>query len=133
MALVCGAGGFIGSHMVKRLKGEGYWVRGADIKKPEFGTSMADEFLVGDLCDDAFVRKVLDRPFDETYQFAADMGGAGFVFTGDHDADIMRNSAAISLNILHVGQATGNVKKIFYSSSACIYPAYNQEDPNNPK
>ena len=132
-ALVCGAGGFIGSHMVKRLKSEGYWVRGTDVKKPEFSTSAADEFIVGDLRDESFVKQVLDRPFDEVYQFAADMGGAGYIFTGDHDADVMHNSATINLNLLHIGQVTGNVKKIFYSSSACIYPAYNQEDPRNPK
>jgi len=132
-ALVCGAGGFIGSHMVQRLTSEGYWVRGTDLKKPEFSPTVADEFVVGDLRDEAFVRQMFGRPFDEVYQFAADMGGAGFVFTGEHDADILHNSATINLNILHVGQQAGNLKKIFYSSSACIYPAYNQEDPNNPK
>lgn len=132
-ALVCGAGGFIGSHMVKRLKDEGYWVRGADWKEFEFGTLPADEFLVGDLSDQGFVKKVFDRPFDEVYQFAADMGGAGFVFTGDHDAEILLTSGAINVNILKIGLATGNLKKIFYSSSACMYPAYNQEDPDNPK
>jgi GDP-D-mannose 3',5'-epimerase len=132
-ALVCGAGGFIGSHMVKRLKSEGYWVRGTDLKKPEFSASAADEFIVGDLRDENFVKSLFDRPFDEVYQFAADMGGAGYIFSGEHDADVMHNSATINLNVLHVGQQTGNLKKVFYSSSACMYPAYNQEDPNNPK
>ncbi|HVO28646.1 MAG TPA: NAD-dependent epimerase/dehydratase family protein [Candidatus Paceibacterota bacterium] len=132
-ALVCGAGGFIGSHMVKRLKSEGYWVLGTDLKKPEFAPSAADEFVEGDLRGELFAKKIFGRPFDEVYQFAADMGGAGFVFTGEHDADILHNSATINLNVLHVGQQTGNLKKIFYSSSACMYPLYNQEDPNDPK
>lgn len=132
-ALVCGAGGFIGSHMVRRLKSEGYWVRAVDWKEFAFGTLPADDFVLGDLSDQEVVKKVFDRPFDEVYQFAADMGGAGFVFTGDHDAEIMLTSAAINVNILRYGLSSGNLKKIFYSSSACIYPAYNQEDPNNPK
>ncbi len=132
-ALVCGAGGFIGSHMVKRLKKEGYWVLGVDLKNPEYSPTVADKFVLGDLRDEQLVKKIFRQAFDETYQFAADMGGAGFIFTGDHDADIMHNSASINLNILHVGQESGNMKKIFYSSSACIYPAYNQEDPLNPK
>jgi nucleoside-diphosphate-sugar epimerase len=132
-ALVCGAGGFIGSHMVTRLKGEGYWVRAVDWKKYEFGESAADEFILGDLSDQEVVKKVFDRPFDEVYQFAADMGGAGFVFTGEHDAEILLTSGAINVNILKIGLATKNLKKIFYSSSACMYPAYNQEDPENPK
>jgi nucleoside-diphosphate-sugar epimerase len=132
-ALVCGAGGFIGSHLVKRLKSEGYWVRGIDLKYPEFGATAADDFIIGDLRDQAVVEKLFGEPYDEVYQLAADMGGAGFVFTGEHDADILHNSASINLNILHYGQKSGNVKKIFYSSSACIYPAYNQEDPKNPK
>jgi nucleoside-diphosphate-sugar epimerase len=132
-ALVCGAGGFIGSHLAKRLKNEGYWVRGIDLKRPEFGQTAADDFIVGDLRDQAVVKKLFEEPYDEVYQFAADMGGAGFVFTGEHDADIMHNSAEINLNILHFGQQSGNLKKIFYSSSACAYPAYNQEDPQNPK
>ena len=130
--LVCGAGGFIGGHLVKKLKRQGHWVRGVDLKLHEFSPSMADEFIVGDLTDQAFVRKVLDTPFDEVYQLAADMGGAGYLFTGDNDANVMHNSALVNLNIiqqaLHVG-----VKKLFYSSSACIYPSYNQEDPQNPK
>src|SRR3990167_3474451 len=132
-ALVCGAGGFIGSHLVKKLKGEGVWVRGVDLKYPEFSPTAADEFIIGDLRDQEVIKTILDQPFDEIYQFAADMGGAGFIFTGEHDADIMHNSATINLNILHCGQQSGNLKKIFYSSSACIYPAYNQEDPKNPK
>lgn len=132
-ALVCGAGGFIGSHMVTRLKGEGYWVCGVDWNEFEFGKSDADEFVLGDLSDQGFVKKVFSRPYDEVYQFAADMGGAGFIFTGEHDAEIMLTSGAINLAILKIGLETGNLKKIFYSSSACIYPAYNQEDPENPK
>ena len=131
-ALVCGAGGFIGSHLVKRLKDEGYWVRGVDLKYPEFEESFADEFIQGDLRDPELVQQVLDKPFDEVYQLAADMGGAGFVFTGDNDADIIHNSGLINLNMAYYSQKLG-VKKIFYSSSACMYPAYNQEDPNNPK
>jgi len=130
-ALVCGAGGFIGSHMVKRLKGEGYWVRGADLKKPEFGETVADDFLVGDLTDPVFVAKVVDQPFDEVYQFAADMGGAGYIFTGEHDADVMYNSAMINLNMAHRA-VEKKVQKIFYSSSACMYPERNQLDPDNP-
>ncbi|HTX86472.1 MAG TPA: NAD-dependent epimerase/dehydratase family protein [Candidatus Nanoarchaeia archaeon] len=131
-ALVCGAGGFIGSHLVKKLKKEGYWARGVDLKKPEFSPTAADEFIVGDLRDQAVCRQILDRTFDEIYQLAADMGGAGYIFTGDHDADVMRNSAQINLNIVDLAEKNG-VKKIFYSSSACVYPSYNQSDPDNPK
>ncbi len=130
-ALVCGAGGFIGSHLVKRLKSEGYWVRGVDLKNPDFGSSVADDFVIGDLREQSVCKAILDRPFDEVYQLAADMGGAGYIFTGEHDADVMHNSATINLNIAHYGQQAG-IKKIFYSSSACMYPAYNQEDPENP-
>ena len=130
-ALVCGAGGFIGSHLVKRLKKEGYWVRGVDLKNPEFSPTAADDFVVGDLRDVEVCKKVLDKEFDEVYQLAADMGGAGYIFTGEHDADVMHNSAQINLNMAFYGHASG-IKKIFYSSSACIYPAYNQEDPDNP-
>lgn len=130
-ALVCGAGGFIGGHLVKRLKKEGYWVRGVDIKKHEYSKSEADEFIKGDLRDQKFCQKVLDRPFDEVYQLAADMGGAGYIFTGDHDADVMHNSAQINLNMLHFGRLA-KIKKIFFSSSACIYPERNQLDPNKP-
>lgn len=130
-ALVCGAGGFIGSHMVKRLKNEGFWVRGIDLKYPEFGDTNADDFVIGDLRDPYICQQIIDRSFDEVYQFAADMGGAGFVFTGDNDADIMHNSAMINLNMLDACHKR-KIKRIFYSSSACIYPEYNQMDPDNP-
>jgi GDP-D-mannose 3', 5'-epimerase len=129
--LVNGAGGFIGGHMVKRLKSEGYWVRGVDIKDHEFTNLPVDEFILGDLRDQKFVADVV-KGIDEVYQFAADMGGAGYIFTGEHDADVMHNSATINLNALHFGVKAG-VKKFFYSSSACIYPEYNQLDPSNPK
>jgi len=131
MALICGAGGFIGSHMIKRLKQEGYWVRGVDLKFPEFAETEADDFVIDDLRDPYICRQVVDRRFDEVYQFAADMGGAGFVFTGENDADIMHNSGLINLNILDACHKR-NVKRVFYSSSACIYPEYNQMDPDNP-
>jgi GDP-D-mannose 3',5'-epimerase len=131
-ALICGAGGFIGSHLVKRLKKEGYWVRGVDLKYPEFSPTQADDFLIADLRDQNNYPKVLDRSFDEVYQLAADMGGAGYLFTGEHDADVLHNSATINLNMAHFGHKAG-MKKIFYSSSACMYPAYNQKDPKNPK
>jgi GDP-D-mannose 3',5'-epimerase len=130
-ALVCGAGGFIGGHLVKRLKSEGYWVRGVDIKYHEYIDSVADEFIKGDLRDPRLVESVIEKPFDEIYQLAADMGGAGFVFSGENDADIMHNSAMINLNIVEASVKAG-VKKIFYSSSACMYPERNQMDPNNP-
>jgi len=131
-ALVCGAGGFIGSHLVKRLKREGYRVRGVDLKYPEFSKTAADEFVVGDLRDQNVCREVLNQQFDEVYQLAADMGGAGYIFTGDHDADVMHNSGTINLNIVNLSHQLG-VGKVFYSSSACIYAAYNQMDPDNPK
>ena len=153
-ALVLGAGGFIGSHMVKRLRAEGYWVRGVDMKRTEFSISEANEFVVGDLRDNRFVRKCIRfggysasffanvaeqyvEPFDEIYQFAADMGGAGFVFTGENDAEIMHNSCSINLNVLdeqrRFNESTLNNKtKIFYSGSACMYPEHNQLDPDNP-
>ena len=166
-ALVLGAGGFIGSHMVKRLKKEGYWVRGVDLKYPEFSATQADEFIQGDLRDKSFVERVIQykgqqgnffesvpyryiEPFHEIYQFAADMGGAGFIFTGENDADIMQNSASINLNLLDAQQKLNEtfdgsegwsecnrpcldwITKIFYSSSACMYPEYNQLDPDNP-
>jgi nucleoside-diphosphate-sugar epimerase len=131
-ALVCGAGGFIGSHLVKRLKREGFWVRGVDLKYPEFSETEADDFVIGDLRDPYFCRSIVDTKFDEVYQLAADMGGAGYVFTGDNDADILHNSALINLNMLDACYKR-NVKRIFYSSSACIYPEYNQRDPENPK
>ena len=166
-ALVLGAGGFIGSHMVKRLRKEGYWVRGVDLKYPEFSDTAADEFIQGDLRDKSFVERVIQykgqqgnfyesvpyryiEPFHEIYQFAADMGGAGFIFTGENDADIMQNSASINLNLLDAQQKLNEtfdgsegwsecnrpcldwITKIFYSSSACMYPEYNQLDPDNP-
>jgi nucleoside-diphosphate-sugar epimerase len=131
-ALVCGAGGFIGGHLVKRLKLEGFWVRGVDLKHNEYNPSAADEFLIGDLTDPVVVRNVLDMAFDEVYQLAADMGGAGYIFTGENDANVMHNSATINLNIANQATAA-KVKKIFYSSSACMYPAYNQQDPDNPR
>ena len=131
-ALVCGAGGFIGGHLVKRLKREGYWVRGVDLKFNEYSPSEADDFAIGDLRDQAFCRSVIDRRFDEVYQLAADMGGAGYIFTGEHDADIMHNSAMINLNVLDACHKRA-ASRVFYSSSACIYPAYNQEDPSDPR
>jgi len=153
-ALVLGAGGFIGSHMVKRLRKEGYWVRGVDLKYPEFSKTEANEFVCMDLRDVEVVRRVIRfggytgnfysqivdkflEPFDEIYQFAADMGGAGFIFTGENDADIMHNSASINLNLLEEQKKWNkdkkvNTTKIFYSSSACMYPEHNQLDPNNP-
>ncbi len=130
-ALVCGAGGFIGSYMVKRLKTEGYWVRGVDLKQPEFSPSAADSFIVADLREAASWETALDVQFDEAYQFAADMGGAGYIFTGEHDAYVMHNSAMINLHMADFGTKCG-VKKMFYSSSACMYPSYNQKDPNDP-
>jgi nucleoside-diphosphate-sugar epimerase len=130
-ALVLGAGGFIGSHLVRRLKDEGFWVRGVDLKYPEFSDTIADDFVIGDLRDQALCRQVIDRRFDEVYQLAADMGGAGYIFTGEHDADIMHNSATINLNVVDACHRR-NIKNVFYSSSACMYPAHNQEDPDNP-
>jgi GDP-D-mannose 3', 5'-epimerase len=131
-ALVCGAGGFIGSHLVKRLKREGYWVRGVDLKYPEFSTTAADDFVIGDLRDQTVCKAITDRKFDQLYQLAADMGGAGYIFTGNHDADVMHNSATINLNMADRARETG-IGKVFYSSSACMYPEYNQMDPDNPK
>ena len=153
-ALVLGAGGFIGSHMVRKLRSEGYWVRGVDLKYPEFSETEAHEFIQGDLRDVSFVERVIQfkgyqgnfyhsvplrylQPFDEIYQFAADMGGAGFVFTGENDADIMHNSCTVNLNVLEsvrkFNDITGwNTTKIFYSGSACMYPEHNQLDPDNP-
>ncbi|MGD1074192.1 MAG: NAD-dependent epimerase/dehydratase family protein [Bryobacteraceae bacterium] len=129
--LVCGAGGFIGSHLVRRLKAEGFWVRGVDLKHPDFSASAANEFVVGDLREPGLVHEVV-KDIEEVYQLAADMGGAGYIFTGEHDADVMHNSATINLNTLECGRKAG-VRKFFYSSSACIYPEYNQRDPENPK
>jgi nucleoside-diphosphate-sugar epimerase len=140
-ALILGAGGFIGSHMANRLKSEGYWLRGVDLKEPEFSKTTCDEFIIGDLRNYEFVKSILKLPnnedFNQIYQFAADMGGAGFVFTGENDADIMHNSATINLNVLESVRQSNeltnlNKTKIFYSSSACMYPAYNQVDPSNP-
>lgn len=131
-ALVCGAGGFIGSHLVKRLKKENFWVKGVDLKYPEYSKSKADEFILGDLRNPNFCRRILNVPFAEVYQLAADMGGAGYIFTGHHDADVMHNSALININIISYGQKA-KINKIFFSSSACIYPLYNQLDPDNPK
>jgi nucleoside-diphosphate-sugar epimerase len=128
--LVNGAGGFIGSHLVKSLKLSGFWVRGADLKKPEYSASAADEFVVGDLRDPDVVKTVVSG-IEDVYQLAADMGGAGYIFTGEHDAAVMHNSALINLNTLHFGTEAG-VKRFFYSSSACIYPEFNQMDPDNP-
>jgi len=130
-ALVCGAGGFIGSHLVKRLKGEGFWVRGVDLKFPEFSETHADDFVIADLREPENCRDIVDRRFDEVYQLAADMGGAGYIFTGEHDAAIMHNSAMINLNILEACK-NRNIKRIFYSSSACMYPEHNQVDPKAP-
>jgi len=153
-ALVCGAGGFIGSHMVRRLKSEGYWVRGVDIKRPEYSPTLADEFILGDLTDIKLMSRVIRfsgyqgnfyanvaekfvEPFDEIYQYAADMGGAGYIFSGDNDSEVMYNSAAINLNMLKCQlelnkQTEQNRTKIFYSSSACMYPEYAQMDVDKP-
>jgi nucleoside-diphosphate-sugar epimerase len=130
-ALVLGAGGFIGGHLVKRLKRDGFWVRGVDLKFNDYAETEADDFVIGDLREQDVVRAVIDRRFDEVYQLAADMGGAGYIFTGEHDADIMHNSATINLNVADAAHKR-NIKRVFYSSSACMYPAYNQEDPDNP-
>jgi GDP-D-mannose 3',5'-epimerase len=132
--LVLGAGGFIGGAMVKRLKSEGHWVRGVDLKDHEYFEirDHADEFILGDLRDTDLCNSVITDDIDEVYQFAADMGGAGFVFTGENDADIMHNSAMINLNVADIS-VKKNIKKVFYSSSACMYPEYNQMDPDNPK
>ena len=153
-ALVLGAGGFIGNHMVNRLKSEGYWVRGVDIKRPEYDKSAADHFVIRDLRHQREVSELIgfagcnrdpyqtfalqfDLPFDEIYQFAADMGGAGYIFTGEHDADVMHNSAIINLNLLDAVRDFNqhykcNQTKIFYSSSACMYPEHNQLDTTKP-
>ena len=133
-ALVCGAGGFIGHHLVSTLKNKGYWVRGIDLKNPTFETSKADDFITGDLRDLDTCKAAINQGgvVDEIYQLAADMGGAGYIFSGENDANVMHNSATINLNIAN--EATqSKVKKVFYSSSACMYPEYNQLDPDNPK
>ena len=130
-SLVCGAGGFIGGHLVKRLKEEGFWVKGVDLKYPEYRETLADEFEIADLRDQSKCIRVIDQHFDEVYQLAADMGGAGYIFTGENDADVMHNSATINLNVVHTCYKKG-IKRIFYSSSACIYPEHNQLNPNSP-
>lgn len=130
-AVVCGAGGFIGGHLVNRLRAEGYWVRGVDIKENEYGNTHADEFIVGDLREPAIANTIV-QGINEVYQLAADMGGAGYIFTGDNDASVMHNSALCNLNVLEAAYKAG-IKRIFYSSSACMYPEYNQLDPENPK
>ncbi|MAE82848.1 MAG: NAD-dependent dehydratase [Flammeovirgaceae bacterium] len=130
--LVCGAGGFIGGHLVKRLRLDGFWVRGVDLKEHEHCETHANEFIIGDLRDPVVVSRAISSDIDEVYQLAADMGGAGFVFTGENDADIMHNSALINLNVVHEC-VKKSVKRVFYSSSACMYPEYNQLDPDNPK
>jgi GDP-D-mannose 3', 5'-epimerase len=130
-ALVCGGGGFIGSHLVKRLKSEGFWVRAVDLKFPDFTPTEADDFIVADLRDAQECRNAVDRNFTEIYQLAADMGGAGYIFTGEHDADVMHNSATINLNMLEAIRRRNN-KRVFYSSSACMYPEHNQMDPDTP-
>jgi GDP-D-mannose 3',5'-epimerase len=130
--VVLGAGGFIGSHLVKRLKKEGHYVIGADLKHPDFSKSHADKFCIGDLRDFNFVDQVIENEVDELYQLAADMGGAGYIFTGLNDANVMHNSAQINLNIAKIS-ADKKVKALFYSSSACMYPEYNQMEPDNPK
>lgn len=129
--LVCGAGGFIGSHLVKRLKADGYWVRGVDLKYPEFATTQADEFIQGDLRDINVCQDALNHNITEVYQLAADMGGAGYLFTGDNDANVMHNSSLINLNILETCK-NNSINQLFYSSSACVYPEYNQLDADNP-
>lgn len=130
-AIVLGGGGFIGNHLVDYLQSEGFWVRAVDIKFPEFSKTNADDFLQGDLRNLNFCERVFDQKFDEVYQLAADMGGAGYIFTKENDAEIMHNSATINLNVLETCKRR-NIKNIFYSSSACIYPDYNQTDPDNP-
>jgi GDP-D-mannose 3', 5'-epimerase len=131
-ALVCGAGGFIGSHLVRKLKEDGFWVRGVDLKHPEFSPTAADEFIIGDLTDAGLCKLVVQGDIDEVFQLAADMGGAGYIFTGENDANVMHNSATINLNMLDAMHKAG-VKRVFYSSSACMYPEHNQMDPDNPK
>lgn len=130
-ALVLGAGGFIGGHLVRRLKSEGYYVKGVDLKYPEFAKTSADEFLIGDLRSPELVEKLFGECFHEVYQLAADMGGAGYIFSGNHDADVMHNSALINLNVAKAA-STNKIDRLFYSSSACIYPEFNQLDPLNP-
>jgi GDP-D-mannose 3',5'-epimerase len=129
--LVCGAGGFIGSHLVDKLKQDGHYVIGADLKYPIYTVTTADKFYQVDLRSQRNVAQLITSDIDEIYQLAADMGGAGYIFTGEHDADIMHNSAIINLNVLDEMRKK-NIKKVFYSSSACMYPEHNQLDPDNP-
>ena len=130
-ALVLGGGGFIGHHLINRLKDEGFWVRGVDLIKPSYSATKADDFVVGDLCRQELCESLFDNDFDEVYQLAADMGGAGYIFTGQNDASVMYNSASINLNIVNECKKN-NIKKVFYSSSACVYNEFNQKDPDNP-
>lgn len=127
-AIVFGAGGFIGNHLVSRLKSEGYWVRGVDLKHPLFGKSTADEFLIEDLRLYESVERSIDADVDELYQLAAEMGGAGYLFTGDHDARVLHDSGLINIHCADLA-VRKRVKKLFFSSSACIYPRHNQSDP----
>jgi nucleoside-diphosphate-sugar epimerase len=131
-ALVLGGGGFIGSHLVRRLRKEGYSVRAVDLKKPDFSPTAAHEFIIGDLRDPRVVDLVIEPEVDEIYQLAADMGGAGYIFTGENDAAVMHNSASINLNVAETAMQK-RAGKVFYSSSACMYPEHNQMDPENPK
>ena len=128
-ALVLGAGGFIGSHLVKKLVQEGYWVRGVDLKSPDHWKTYADHFVIGDLRDPHVVAKVMDKKFDEIYQLAADMGGAGYINSGDNDAEVMTNSVLINVNVLKRAEIIG-IKSILFSSTACVYPEYNQMNPD---
>jgi nucleoside-diphosphate-sugar epimerase len=130
-ALVCGAGGFIGCHMVEKLKTEGFWVRAVDLSPPRYSDSLADDFVIGDLRDPLLCQHVFDQAYDEVYQLAADMGGAGYVFVGMHDADIMHNSALINLNVLEAHRLSAS-RRIFFASSACVYPRGNQTDSEHP-
>lgn len=130
-AIVLGAGGFIGHHLAKSLVSEGFWVRGVDQKKPRYEETDCQDFLVGDLTDPLVCAAAFDMQFDEVYQLAADMGGAGYIFTGENDADVMYNSALINLNVANAVYRR-NIKRVFYSSSACMYPEHNQLDPDNP-
>jgi GDP-D-mannose 3',5'-epimerase len=129
-AIVLGAGGFIGSHLVKKLKEEGFWVRGVDLKYPEYWNSYADDFIIGDLRNKEIVEKVLNKRFDEVYQLAADMGGAGYINSGDNDAEVMGNSILINVNVLKRAEQVG-IRSVFFSSTACVYPEYNQMDPGS--
>lgn len=129
--LVLGGGGFIGSHLVSRLIDEDHHVTMVDVKQPPFAKSRANAVKIGDLRDPLFCKNVFSGDYDEVYQLAADMGGAGYIFTGDHDAAVMHGSAMINLNIANAASA-GTVGRLFYSSSACVYPERNQTDPNAP-